>query len=183
MSKAAVIEGTNVRIFYLKSLFTKHPWTNTGLSFFFFFFLKSGEARRKERNAFRERQLGVDFLSKTTDHPESCLFSCNHQSCRLDVAEALISLMCFMKDVGEGKPPSQGNSCQTQSYHPFSFRQNSSGSHVPSFGGCTRIGLSELWLSVSLYLSLVCTMVSSQRVLNTHPPTGHWWCWEALGWW
>lgn len=104
MSQAAVIERTNVRIFYLKSLFTKHPWTNTGLSFFFFFFLNGGGARRKERNAFRERQLGVDFLSKkTTDHPESWLFSCSHQSCRLDIGEALISLICFVKYVERRK--------------------------------------------------------------------------------
>ena len=71
----------------------------------------------------------------------------------------------------EGKPPSQGNSCQTQSYHPFSFRQSSSGSHVPSFGGCTRIGLSQLWLSISLYLSLVCgNGLIPENFKPTHTP-------------
>ena len=110
-----------MRIFYLKSLFTKHPWTNTGLSFvFFFFFLKGGEARRKERNAFRERQLGVDFLSKkTTDHPESRLFPCSHQSCRLDVTEALISLMCFMKYMGRGKTSFSGEQLPNTKLSPL----------------------------------------------------------------
>lgn len=81
-------------------------------------------------------------------------------------------MLCEVRGKKE-KLPSQGNNCQTQSYHPFSFRQTPQAAMCPALGDAPRL----VWASWDYpFLSPVISLwqwFSTQRVLNPHPPHTH----------